>query len=137
MIKRILILSLLFLSLAEITQARQLSDLKIQAVPITEMRQLCESEISFGCFNPNNQTITIADTYTGAFLQFVIWHEVGHFLLQDTECSTIQIAFPSTTCHQSNEMAANSFYDFALLPINKVPITTINFWKNVFVDWNL
>ena len=77
------------------------------------------TKTALGCFNPNNQTITIRPDLNAGTTKFVITHELGHFYLQNLNLDP-----------KEEEKLANDFFDFVWFPFLNTPQIN-NFFINL------
>ncbi len=110
--KLIIILSILLFPL--FVQARNLADLNFDLS--ADMQKDCQMATSLGCFDPNKQEIFISSIVKPEAIIFVLTHEIGHFLLQDTTLEQYQEVFGQGSLVELQEKAANYFYEFIWLP---------------------
>ena len=132
--KLILIISLLLIALP--VQARQLSDVKFEFANENNIEQLCRMDWKpIGCFDaPNRIVIRIDDYIPISIIIQSLWHELGHYFLQDLTEKDYQAEFGSQYSFlYLREMAADEFA--AMITdkdyIKKMPAERIKFFAGV------
>ena len=121
----------IFLSFPFLISARSLDDIDFRFE--TSLEGICPSgKMALGCFNPNNQTISIRTDLNLVTLRFVITHEIGHFLMQNITLKEYQEVWGEGTLHELSERAANQFNTYIWLRHDYLTDKEVKFFNQFF-----
>jgi len=106
-----LVIFILFAPILSITRvgAREIKEVKFELQK--DIIANCGAG-ALACFDPNTQTIYLNYTQSGDLLILAIWHELGHFYIQDTTLEQLQGIYGEGNDHELREKAANKFQLF-------------------------
>ncbi len=73
---------------------------------------------SVGCYNSANKTIYLNKNLAGKTIlfQFVLWHELGHWLLENANCKKMMDLWKQDNCYEAEEKAATDFWTLRYFP---------------------
>ena len=110
--KKLILTILLFCLIPFYANAGNLADLTIRIMP--DISYYCGLN-ALGCCKYVNDTIYIKSGYNEDMFEFVFWHEMGHYLMEDITYEEYQKVFGVGTMDELAEIAANRFHSFVIL----------------------